>query len=200
MGGSRGERYWYDVTDQLTNVRYNADQVWTGNPVNWNRAMDYNYTSDRLNRASTVENGSVSNYQANALNQYGSVSGQGIGYDGNFNITWHNGVSFSYDAQNRLVGGSMQATYDGLGRCVRRITSSGTRLYTYDDWNPIFEWDQWGNFAGWNMYGSRPDGILMRWDAVHGPMIYKQDQHGNVVALLGFGRQYRGASHLRRFW
>jgi RHS repeat-associated protein len=187
MGSGKGERYWYDVTDQLTNVRYNADQVWTGNPVNWSRAMDYNYTSDRLNRASTVENGSVSGYQANALNQYASVNGQGIGYEGNFNITWHNGVSFSYDAQNRLVGGSMQATYDGLGRCVRRTTGSGTRLYTYDDWNPIFEWDQWGNFAGWNMYGSRPDEILMRWDAVHGPMIYKQDQHGNVVALLDSG-------------
>jgi RHS repeat-associated protein len=187
MGGSRGERYWYDVTDQLTNVRYNADQVWTGSPANWNRAMDYNYTSDRLNRASTVENGSVSGYQANALNQYASVNGQGIGYDDNFNVTSYNGVSFSYNAQNQLTGGSMQATYDGLGRCVRRTTGSGTRLYTYDDWNPIFEWDQWGNWLGWNAYGAHPDELLIRWDAVHGPMIYKQDQHGNVVALLDSG-------------
>jgi RHS repeat-associated protein len=107
-----------------------------------------------------------------------------VGYDGNFNLTSYNGASFSYDAENHLVGESMQATYDGLGRCVRRTTSSGTRLYTYDEWNPIVEWDQWGNFAAWNMYGSRPDAILVRWDAVHGAMIYKQDHHGNVVALL----------------
>jgi hypothetical protein len=173
MGGSRGERYWYDVTDQLTNVRYNANEVWTGNPWDWRHAIDYNYTPDRLNRASTVEDGNVSSYAADALNQYGSINGQGIGYDENFNLTWYNGVSFTYNAQNQLVNGSMQATYNGLGRCVRRTTSSGTRLYTYDDWNPIVEWDQWGNFAGWNMYGARPDEILMRWDIVLGPVVYK---------------------------
>ncbi|MEY2507599.1 MAG: hypothetical protein QOH01_1928 [Verrucomicrobiota bacterium] len=184
MGTGRGERFYYSNNDQLTNVRYNAERVWSGNPVNWTRSVDYGYQDSWLNRSYVNDNGNMSWFGPNALNQYGSIDGQGLGYDGNFNLTSYNGASFSYDAENHLVDGSMQATYDGLGRCVRRTTSSGTRLYTYDEWNPIVEWDQWANFAAWNMYGSRPDEILVRWDAVHGAMIYKQDHHGNVVALL----------------
>ena len=48
--GNKGERFYYAPTNQLTNVRYNADQVWTGNPVNWDRWVDYGYTPDTLNR------------------------------------------------------------------------------------------------------------------------------------------------------
>jgi hypothetical protein len=109
-----------------------------------------------------------SNYSISSLNQYTAVSGQGPGYDANFKLTSYNGQSFVFDAQNRLVGGGMQATYDGLGRCVRRTTSSGTRVYTYDDWKPILEWDQWGNWVASNAYGAGPDEILMRWDSSAG--------------------------------
>jgi YD repeat-containing protein len=63
-----------------------------------------------------------------------------------FNIASYNGLTFTYDAENHLVAGSMQATYDGLGRCVRRTTAGGTILFTYDGWKPILEWVDW---AGW---------------------------------------------------
>ncbi|MEN3370480.1 MAG: hypothetical protein V7609_2623 [Verrucomicrobiota bacterium] len=193
MGGSRGERYSYLTDNQLTKVRYNADQVWTGDPVNWERWMDYDYTSDRLNRQSVTDNGTVTNYSASAVNQY-TVNGATYNYDGNFNFAAAPNWSGAFDAQNRLMSAGHDGnvaffTYDGLGRCVRRSVyapsgASNTVLYTYDDWNPIIEWDQGGNFAGWNMYGARPDEILMRFDPVRGPIVYKQDQHGNVVALL----------------
>jgi YD repeat-containing protein len=41
-------------------------------------------------------------------------------------------TAIAYDGWNHLVGGTMQATYDGLGRCVRRTTPGGTLLFGYD--------------------------------------------------------------------
>src|SRR5438105_10702472 len=54
--GSKGERFSYSPTNQLTNVSYNADQVWTGNPQNASRTVGYNYTPDTLNRQSVNDN------------------------------------------------------------------------------------------------------------------------------------------------
>src|SRR6266478_9432972 len=84
----------------------------------------------------------------------------------------------------QLVGGTMQATYDGLGRCVRRTIGGVTRLFTYDDWKPFLEWDGAGNWIAWNIYGAGPDEILGRYDVAGRVSIYKQDQHGNVTFVL----------------
>ena len=125
-------------------------------------------------------------YGANGLNQYTSVGGLGLSYDGNFNLTGYNGASFAYNAASQLVsasknGNTVQFTYDGLGRCVRRTVNGAARLVTYDGWKPMLEFDGAGNWLHWNMYGAGPDEILARNDG----LLYKQDQRGNVVALLG---------------
>ena len=44
----------------------------------------------------------------------------------------------------------------------------------------MLEWDGAGNWLAWNIYGAGPDEILARNDG----LFYKQDQRGNVVALL----------------
>jgi RHS repeat-associated protein len=187
FGTGRGERFEYDPSNQLKKVYYEAQNVWATNPANAVNTQEYSYTADRLNRASVSNNGVVTSYvMPNGMNQYTTVGGQGVSYDARFNIAGYNGMTFAYDAQNRLVGGSMQATYDGLGRCVKRTVNGQTRLFTYDDWNPILEWDQSGNRLAWNVYGARPDEILARDDTTHGSLIYKQDHHGNVVALLSW--------------
>jgi RHS repeat-associated protein len=187
FGTGRGERFEYDPTNQLKKVYYEAQNVWTTNPANAVNTQEYSYTADRLNRASVSNNGVVTSYvMPNGMNQYTTVGGQGVSYDARFNIAGYNGMTFTYDAQNRLVGGSMQATYDGLGRCVKRTVNGQTRLFTYDEWNPILEWDQSGNRLAWNVYGARPDEILARDDTTHGSLVYKQDHHGNVVTLLSW--------------
>lgn len=183
---SKGERFYYSPTNQLTNVRYNADQVWTGNPVNWDRWVDYGYTSDTLNRWYVNDNGNFGWVGANGVNQYTGVGGQTPQYDGNLNLIGFAGFSASYDAENRMYhatrnGNTVQFTYDGLGRCVRRTVNGNARLFTYDGWKPMLEWDGAGNFMHWNMYGAGPDEILARNDG----LFYKQDHRGNVVALLG---------------
>jgi RHS repeat-associated protein len=117
------------------------------------------------------------------MNQY-VVNGAAYNYDGNFNLASSPSWGGVYDAENHLVGGSMQATYDGLGRCVRRTTPSGTLLFTYDGWKPILGWGPAGNWTATNVYGAGADEILARQDSSGRILIYKQDQHGNVVAVL----------------
>jgi len=181
----RGERFEYEPNDQVKKAWYRAQNVWTTTPTNEVKNEEFTYTPDKLNRASVASNGVVTNYAApNGLNQYPSVGNAAIGYDDHFNIASYHGATYIYDAQSRLVGGSMQATYDGLGRCVRRVTSAGTRLYTYDGWKPILEWSGNGSWQAWNIYGAGPDEILARNDATYGPTIYKLDKQGNVMALL----------------
>jgi RHS repeat-associated protein len=183
--GSKGERFWFNAADQLTRAVYQADNVATPNPSNWTRFRDYNYEGDLLNWASVNDNGYLAGLQHSQLNQYTSVNTVPIGFDGNFNqTTSYYGHSFAYNAQNQLVGGSMQATYDGLGRCVRRTLGGNTLLFTYDGWNPILEWDASGNFRGWTIYGAKADEVLLRYDATYGPLIYKHDNQGSVTFLL----------------
>jgi RHS repeat-associated protein len=185
---SKGETFWYTADNQLAVVEYNADQVWTGNPQNWNRWVGYTLTADTLNRQSVNDNGTVTGYTPDGMNQYTTVGSQGIGYDGNFNLNSWGGATVSYDAQNEMTslnnGNTAQFTYDGLGRCVRRTINGVPRLFTYDGWKPMLEWDQWGNFLAWNVYGAGSDEILARGDSTYGALIYKQDHHGNVVGLL----------------
>jgi RHS repeat-associated protein len=193
---SKGEWFRYNVAGELTTAIYNADNVWTANPSNWSSRRDYNYTPDLLNWTSVNDNGYLAPFEHDALNQYTSVNTAALAYDGNFNQTAYGTQVTSFDAQNRLVslnnsgnGTSAQFTYDGLGRCVRRTINGVTRLFTYDGWKPMLEWDGAGNWLAWNIYGAGPDEILARYDSSGQALIYKQDQHGNVVAVLD---QYGG--------
>jgi len=176
----KGERFGYNALSQLTSAKYNADQVWTGNPVNASRNVTYN--GDALNRQNVAaDTGFWEGYaMTNGMNQYTNVGGVPVGYDGNFNVTnFNGGLTFNYDAESHLVSGSMWCTYDGLGRCVRRTVGGVTRLFTYDDWKPFLEWDGSGNWIAWNIYGAGPEEILGRYDVAGRVSIYKQDQHGN---------------------
>jgi YD repeat-containing protein len=182
------------VTGQITNVRYNADQVWLGNASNWDRAVDYAYAPDKLNRTSMNDNGNTSNYTYSPMNQY-VVNGAAYNYDGNFNPATAPNWAGGFDAQNQLTSvahgwDNAFFTYDGLGRCVRRIVyapngSSNTVLYTYDGWKPVEEWDGAGNFHAWNIHGAGADEILWRCSVTGGHVRYHHDRHGNVTPLLG---------------
>jgi hypothetical protein len=189
---SKGNRYWYNETNQVTNVRYNADQVWTGQPQNPQHSVDYNYTPDRLNRLSVVDNGAVINFDANGMNQYVGIGGQTVQYDQNFNVSLLSGWSYGYDAEKHLMvtsngGSSASFVYDGLGRCVKRTINGVSTRLVYDGWKPIMELSpETNHLVAWNIYGPAADEILWRWVEGVGDMRYQHDIHGNVTALLGF--------------
>ena len=69
----KGERFTYDFANQLTNAVYNADNVQTPNPTNWNRSVSY--TCDALNRLNMNDNGTVTNYTPNGLNRLTAITG-----------------------------------------------------------------------------------------------------------------------------
>jgi RHS repeat-associated protein len=183
--GSKGERYWFNVADHITRAVYKADNVWTANPSNWDHFRDYNYTPDLLNWTSVNDNGYLAPLEHNGLNQYTSINGFGRSYDGNFNQTTNsNGASFIYNAQNQAVGGGIQATYDGLGRCLKRTIGNNTILFAYDGWKPVTEYDSGGNLHARNIYGPGADEILMRGDWTYGWSFYHADKQGSVTAVV----------------
>ena len=186
----KGERFGYDYANQLTSAVYNADNVQTPNPTNYDRSVSY--TCDALNRTSMNDNGAVTNYTPNGLNQLTAVTGMASTYDQNFNQKKINGWVYTYDAARRVgdatnstTGHSIQFSYDGLNRCVKRVTDGVTTLITYDGWKPIAEWDTAGTRTAWNMYGPGPDQILMRYRASDASYLhYHADQFGSVKFLL----------------
>lgn len=197
--GARGERYEYDAVGHLKKVQYDAQQPWDPHPIGATRTVDY--TLEALNRQAATtydQHGtqvSREGYSRSSLNQYTAVTGQSLGYDGNFNVSYLNGGEGHYDAEKRLRkvtagGGSVllaEFVYDGMGRCVKRVLNGEpARLFTYDGWKPLLEWDaSHHGLLAWNTYGAGADEILARWDALHGGyQIPKLDRLGNVVALL----------------
>ena len=185
----KGEWFGYNATGELTGVSYNADGVSTGTPQHASRTVAYTIASNTLNRLSMNDNGVLSNYSPNGLNQYQNVAGGNIYYDGNFNLTASGGFSAWYDSANRLRSASSgendgEFTYDGLGRCLKRTVDWETTLIVYDGWKPTVEWDEWNHLKAWNIYGAGRDEILYRHDAYLGDLRYHLDRMGNVAFLL----------------
>ncbi len=189
----KGERFGYDYANQLTSTVYNADNVQTPNPTNWDRTVSY--TCDALNRTSMNDNGAITNYMPNGLNQLTNVSGQASQYDSNFNQKKLGSWNYTYDAARRLTNATNISTgqtvlfyYDGLNRCVKRITDSVIKHITYDGWKPIAEWGGNGALVAWNVYGPGPDEVLMRYAPNLFPGVYLHyhaDQFGSVKFILG---------------
>jgi RHS repeat-associated protein len=160
------------------------------------RTVIYTHTPDKLNRGSMNDNGTVTHYSPNALNQYTNTAGNSFSYDDNYNLTHSAGFNGVYDAANHLVvasnGGSGEAqptiagfVYDGLGRCVKRTLNDVSTVFIYDGWKPVAEWDEWKEyFQAWNVYGAGPDEILLRHQGNMGYLRFQLDRHGNVAFLV----------------
>ena len=130
-----------------------------------------------------------------------AVSGSGFGGWGGVSITggFQNGTNVlkvvvnnggsgpnpsGFRAELVLTRGANSAsfTYDGLGRCVKRVVNGSTTVIAYDDWKPFLEWnDAWWGF---NVYGPGADEILWRFQSNVGYLRYHHDIHGNVTTLL----------------
>ena len=152
------------------------------------------YNNDAINRLSMTDNGAVTNFNPNHLNQYTAVTNHGApGYDARFNLSSYDGWFYVYDAEKQLIsastagngGHSAQFAYDGLGRCVKRTIDGVTTAFTYDEWKPIVEWTGAGGFVAWNLYGPGADEILVRNQPNTGGHVqYHLDAMGNVQFLL----------------
>jgi RHS repeat-associated protein len=177
---SRGNNFYYDSNNQLTNSYYGGVGV---------GYLSYSYDTVGNRTSTTSANGKTTTvYLVNNCNQYTNVGSLLLSYDKNGNMTSStNGTTYSYDAKNRLVGASsgsntMNVTYDTRSRVVSREINGTTIYYAYDGWNLIGEYDTFGNEQVHYIYGPGSDEPLCMVNS-DGTYYYHQDGNGNVAAL-----------------
>lgn len=185
--------FGYDFTGQLTGAQYQL--AWNGSAwVSPSRSVSYGLDNNG-NRNGVTENGIVSSYTPNSINQYGQAGANAVSNGSEHAVAAYAGLSYSYIADTYLAsvsgnGNNYQLYYDGVGRCVKRTLNGVTTYYQYDGERPIYEYKGDGTTAGWNVYGRGIDEILLRTDYVAAPggqgYFYYQDGLGSVTHLLNF--------------
>jgi len=106
---------------------------------------NFSYRYDPIgNRTMATNNGAVTEYLANSLNQYFVLSNQqsqiSPAYDLDGNLTNDGRFTFAWDAENRMTGASNEAvvanySYDYMSRRYRKIVNGVTNNFVYDGWN-----------------------------------------------------------------
>lgn len=129
--GGTGDQYFYDSLDEQVRVNRGVPRTQLPNFLTTAFTSFSTYEFDlAYNRTTANENGVVTSYVANGLQQYSQVGTAVLNYDPNGNLVSDGSKTYSYDYAGRLVrvdqGGSPIATmiYDVLGRRVVKTTSS----------------------------------------------------------------------------
>lgn len=185
--GSTGDSYFYQADGQLTGFRFNLSRP----DLNANAAaasvsgFSYDQNGNRLTRN---EDGAVTTYTPNALNEYASVSGSTIAHDTRGNVTTWQGWTYVYDADNRLVsatksGNSYALAYDAQGR-LAKFTRNGVAEYRYFDGAQLFlRKDSGGATIERVIWGPAPDEALARWTPAAGWHYFHHDPLNSPLAL-----------------
>lgn len=190
------DRWHYDETDQLVRAelgRENKEQRWAYDLLG--------------NRQRQVDGAEITDYTANALNQYSALAAPGgpttPEYDANGNLTKlaiaSGGWIYRYDAQNRLteaqnVPGTRRVViaYDGANRVVsRRLQNrvsvvapwadAETRYLVHNGWNEVEERDSAGTLVSSTVSGEALDELITRTSST-GTAYFHADPLGSVVA------------------
>ena len=186
--------YTYNQRSEITSaIRKNASNV-TQNTMR--------YVFDNIgNRTSSYEDATSKTYDANCLNQYTEIDVTGGSsvcplYDDDGNMTQFDSSTYTYDAENRLVGAQNGTTrlefiYDALGRRVARKhylnnTLSKHHRYVYDGMKLLATYNAKSSFAKINSFLWQPFGLdvplIMSYNStVYG---YLVDANKNVLGLF----------------
>jgi len=168
MRFDNGDTYEYFPDGQLNRFRFN---LWRPDQNFWNApASTQTFAYDQAgNRTSFNNNGAITNYTANALNQYTAVTGATISHNDNRgNLTGYNEWSYSYDADNRLVsatksGYGVYFYYDAEGR-LSKVNRNGTWEYRYYDGPQcFFRSTASGTWIDLMIWGPTPDELNARY-------------------------------------
>ena len=186
--------YTYNQRSEITSaIRKNASNVTQNN---------MRYVFDNIgNRTSSYEDATSKTYDANSLNQYTEIDVTGGSsvcplYDDDGNMTQFDSSTYTYDAENRLVGAQNGTTrlefiYDALGRRVARKlylnnTLSKHHRYVYDGMKLLATYNAKSSFAKINSFLWQPFGLdvplIMTYNStVYG---YLVDANKNVLGLF----------------
>lgn len=107
--------YEYDIHGQLTKATLPGGRVFS-----------YQYDSDG-NRTQVNDDGRLTQWSVNPMNQYESIGSAELSYDGNGSLTDNGGeISYRYDVEGRLISitegeHTVEYEYDALGNQIARI-------------------------------------------------------------------------------
>ncbi len=179
--------YSYDNSYQLTQL--DEGFVQNGQMVVPLSQSQYSYDLAR-NRVSANMNGVVTNYVANSVNAYTSITTGGNTvnpiYDANGNLLYAGGQVYQYDFENRLLnldfGNTAWYAYDPLGRRLGKLVAGQVTLYYYAG-NRIIEERDGGNVLQASyVYGLGIDDVLQMQRGGN-DYYYHRNSLGSVVAV-----------------
>jgi len=178
--------YGYDDLGQLTNAVLASTDPQIPN-------QDLTYLYDAMgNRVRVVENGSVSDYTANNLNQYTQAGAAAYLFDNDGNLAAENIAqgtnAFAFDFENRLVtvsklGGLWDYGYDALGNRLRSTEGGVTSFSVIDPagfGNVVGEYNSAGGLTARYSHGF---GLLSRIDDAGDAAYYAFDAIGSAQQL-----------------
>ncbi|UCE98682.1 MAG: RHS repeat-associated core domain-containing protein [Planctomycetota bacterium] len=179
--------------DDANTYVYTYDEIYQLIFVDYNDGNSTGYSYDSLgNRIDVNENGNVTSYSKNSLNQYTSVGGTTYSYDDNGNLIFDGTNRYYYDSENRLIDVNdandlpiATYIYDYEGRRVSKTVDGNTIKYCYDADQIIGEYNESGALLRKFVYGPGIDEPICMIDVADGNSIYYYhfDGLGSVVAL-----------------
>jgi len=188
----------YDGVYRLTDVKYSVSNSDIGN---WNntssipfeqlvgtRTVEYNMDGVG-NRTSVVDDGKVTTYATNSVNEYVYVDNQRLMYDRNGNMTSDGNLRMFYDHNNMLVEIRTEQyvfhqRFDAIGRRLMVRFSDGlteTRYFWHDGQQVIYEEVSGLTEPYKYVWGNGVDEALLRFG--NGDIWYLDNQLGSVMAL-----------------
>lgn len=150
--------YTYDNTYQLTGVSYPDSRT-------------VNHDFDEVgNRKSVTDNGALTIYSSNTLDQYTQIGSESFSYDMDGNLTSRvlssNSTAYGWDEDDRLVsvdrnGAHIDYRYDYQGRLVAKTIGGQQMRYIWDDVNLVAEVDSTGTVIKRYMFGASIDEVIV---------------------------------------
>lgn len=188
-----GNQHEFDSTYQVTQVKKGVPVSELLDPATTQYQSLFSFLYDLAkNRLQVDEDGNITGYSINHLNQVTSVNGQSLSYDGNGNLIDDGQRVYVYDYGNRMrkviAGGNTVAEYfyDPLGRRVKKVAANNT---SYEIWFDARLVQNYGEIApgAWRtweyIYGRQLDDTLMvRYDG--NAYFVIRDDLGSATHLL----------------
>jgi RHS repeat-associated protein len=186
------------TADGMTVYEYDAIGQLISAELPSGRTIEYAYDAVG-NRMAVSDEGLVTSYQVNALNEYSRAGGTTYRYDADGNRVAEIGPAgtnlFEYDGENRLVratgpGAAEVYGYSPLGHRTSAVFNGEATDYLVDPtgmWSVVAEYAETGDLMSRYIYAY---GLTGRTDAAGELAYYDFDQTGNTVGITDGAGQY----------
>lgn len=192
--GANGTGYGYDDLLRVSNYNMQRYDPPSNTVPTVNTGLTYSASSQIIEQSRNSDayafsrgSGTDLSYGVNGLNQYSSVNGNQYTYDRNGNLLSDGGLTFAYDAENRLISASPNATslrYDPLGRLWQISGQAGTTRFLYDGEEMVSEFDAGGTLLNRYVHGSGDDDPLLWYEATNGnPNRLFRNHQGSIIGV-----------------